>query len=84
MLVLVGSVLSAGRYARVMENITGIPASVIHTPAELGGSGCSYSVRLNDKFYSIARKAALENNIQIKKIYGETFAEGKRVYNALP
>lgn len=84
MLVLIGSVTAAGRFAKVMDSISGIPSQVVHTPAELNKGGCSYSVRVSDKLYPILRKAAAENDIQIKKIYSEDIAEGKRIYNALP
>ena len=83
MLVLVGSVTAARRFSRAISSVSGIPSQVVHTPAELNSGGCSYSVRVADKLYPIIRKTAEDNNIQIKKIYYEEIAEGKRIYNDL-
>lgn len=83
MYILVGSVSTATRLKKVVENIIGFPAYVVHTPSVLNQGGCSYSVRLDDRALDDIKRMADENEIQIKRIYIEEIKNGERVYNAV-
>lgn len=84
MLITVGSITTATRLARLIERDLGLPAEVIHTPAQLNKGGCSYSIRFKDKHESFVRKIIREYKVPIRKIYSENIVNGKRVYNAVP
>ncbi|MCD8181089.1 MAG: DUF3343 domain-containing protein [Firmicutes bacterium] len=83
MYVLVGSATTAARLKKAAERIVGFPAYVVHTPAALGGGGCSYSVRLDDRALEDIKTIASDNRLPIKGIYTEKIENGERVYNAV-
>jgi len=55
-LITIGSVTTASRFARVMERRAGKHASVVQTPSELNTGGCSYSVKINESDIEDAKK----------------------------
>ena len=59
----------------------GIEAEVIHTPAEISGGSCSYSVRVNYDSLLIGLEASKAYNIKIKKIYREASDGKERIYD---
>ncbi len=83
MLITVGSITTATRLVRIIEQNSGFPAEVIHTPASLNKGGCSYSVRFKDKYSDTVRKLIKEYSVPVKKLYSETVINGKHVYNAV-
>ena len=85
MYILVGSITTAMRLKRLLEQIYGIPSDVVHTPSAIKHGGCSYSVRTNTP-NALARVKRIEEEygINIKKIYVERRVNGERVYDAVP
>lgn len=81
MYLLTGSITTAARLARAIEQISSYPADVIRTPPQIRSGGCSYSVRFDDRALDIAKQICLESGISIKKIYAEKYIDGERVYN---
>lgn len=78
-LVVVGSITSASRLVKRLTKSGDRIAQLISTPAQLGGSGCSYSVRA-----SLYSEQFIRNNLQgitIKKIYIEEVIRGERYYH---
>ena len=66
-LVVVGAITSATRLSKRLFKNGDDKARVISTPAELGGGGCSYSVRA-----SLASEQFIRNSqISFKRIYIE-------------
>lgn len=77
-LVVVGAITSATRLAKRLTQNGDRNVCVISTPIELGGSGCSYSVRA-----SLASEQFIRNNsggITIKRIYIEEQKGKERYY----
>ena len=83
MYMLTGSITSAARLAKVIENIGGYPAYVVHTPSEIQHGGCSYSVRCDERILSSLQDISQASGISIKKIYTEKYVNGERVYHDL-
>lgn len=83
MLITIGSITTAARAAKIIEQIPRISVSVVHTPKELNKGGCSYSIRFNDKYEASVRKIIAEYKIPARKWYSETIDGNRRVYNAL-
>lgn len=79
-LVEVGSITSATRLAKRLQRAGDRNARVISTPAELGKSGCSYSVKA-----SAGSVDFIKNNhqgISVKAIYIEkTMGEGREYHD---
>lgn len=76
-LVVVGATTNATRLAKRLAKYGDRTARVIATPAELGGGGCSYSVRA-----SLESESFIRNNldgIHVKRIYIED-QSGKEKY----
>ena len=84
MLITIGSVTTASRLARLTEKKLGIPAQVVHTPAEINKGGCSYSVRIKEQYREKEKRLAEEYGVPVRKWYSEGADGGKRVYNAVP
>ncbi len=84
MLVTIGSVTTAARVAKTIENSLGVSVSVVHTPSELNNGGCSYSIRFNDRYESDILRLVTEYKVPVKKWYREIYDDGRRVYNAVP
>ncbi len=81
----VGSITSATRLKKLIEKRAGYPAYLVHTPAAINETGgCSYSVRADNRLAPLVRPLSEEYGIGIKNIYTEEFAEGERVFNAVP
>lgn len=81
--VVVGSITTMARLARILEREAGIPASVAYTPSALGGGGCSYSVRIAERELRAAREIISEYGIRVKGIYIEEIRGGEREYHAI-
>ena len=45
MYIVTGSITSALRLSKAVQNYSGLPASVVHTPSALNKGGCSYSIK---------------------------------------
>lgn len=80
MYIVIGSVTTATRLARIFERSFGVPASVAHTPAAIKNGGCSYSVRINGVSADRAKQIIKNYGINIKGIYTEELSNGERVY----
>lgn len=70
MLVAIGSPAAAERLARLLEKDS-IRASVIHTPPSVSRGGCSYSVRVGERYKETVKKLAADAGIPIKGFYRE-------------
>ena len=80
MYVVVGSVTTATRLAKILERNLGVPVSVLHTPAAIKNGGCSYSARISGVSADRVRNIANNYKINIKSIYAEELSDGERVY----
>lgn len=76
--VVIGSITTATRLARLLERTAGVPASVVHTPAAIQTGGCSYSVRITDRAVETVKAVVDEYGINIKGIY--ELSGGEREY----
>ncbi len=81
MLITVGSITTASRLSRILEQNTGQPAEVVHTPAAVNKGGCSYSVRFPEQHIKSARELILKYKVPARKFYSENMSEGKREYH---
>lgn len=80
-ILIIGSVTTATRLRKAFERRGVLEARVVHTPAEISGGSCSYSVRMNYDNLINAIEVAKNNGIKIKKIYKEEKNGGERVYH---
>lgn len=80
-ILIMGSVTSAARLKKTAEALGATEAEVIHTPSLLSAKSCSYSVKLYHKNLDIAKSAAKEQNITIKKIYLEEIQNKEKIYH---
>ncbi len=78
--IVIGSVTTAMRLARLLERTVGVPASVVHTPAAIKTGGCSYSVRIIGCTVQTIKAVVDEYGINIKGIYAEEFSGKEREY----
>lgn len=83
MYIIVGSITTAMRLARLLEHTCGVAADVVHTPAAIKNGGCSYSVRVRRVSASRVRDVAAEYGVNVRGIYAEEFNGGERVWRAL-
>ena len=77
-LVVVGAITSATRLSKRLVKCGDRTAHVVATPPELGGGGCSYSVRA-----SLTSEVLIRNNldgITVKRIYIEEGSGKERYY----
>lgn len=77
MYIVIGSVTSAVRLKRLLENATGFPCEVVHTPAKIRRGGCSYSVIADDRLRGDIRRLCAGWDIGAKGIY---MREGEEYY----
>lgn len=74
----IGSVTAATRFVRELNRM-GIRAAVVHTPAEINSGGCSYSVRVDERYSSELEAVARMKNYRLKRMYkvekGEVFVD---------
>ena len=73
-----GSVTSASRLEKKLLKYGCTDVRVMHTPAELSTGGCSYSVRISDKY--TRELEAVMGSSKIKKLYRESMEKGESVY----
>ena len=79
-LVEVGSITSATRLAKRLKRAGDSKARVISTPAELGKSGCSYSVKASEESVNFIKNN--HQGISVKAIYIEKIkGEGREYYD---
>ncbi len=81
MLITIGSITTATRAAKTIEKNLGISAQVVHTPSELNRGGCSYSVRINEKYELNVRRLVNQYKIPVRRWYREVYDGQRRVYN---
>ena len=79
-IVIIGSVTTATRLKKAVERQGVIEAEVIHTPAEISGGSCSYSVKLDFENMFLTLDTAKKQGIKIKKIYKEEKNNMEREY----
>lgn len=84
MYVLVGSITTAMRLKRLLERVLGCPSNVVQTPSKLNRGGCSYSVRLDNRYLDDVQDIAREYSVNIRKIYKDELVRGERVFRAVP
>lgn len=76
----IGSVTTASRFKKILQKRGCYSAEVVHTPGEISGGGCSYSVRAKYDCIKIGLQISEKFGISIKKMYCET-GDKERVYN---
>lgn len=64
----IGSVTTAVRFSRELEK-HGIRTDVIHTPAKINAGGCSYSVRVDERYSKELLMLAEMKKYTLKKLY---------------
>lgn len=64
----IGSVTTAARFARELEK-RGIRAEVVHTPVKINAGGCSYSVRVDERYRRELVMLAEMKKYRLKKFY---------------
>lgn len=69
LLITIGAITTASRFASLMEKKAGKKASVVQTPSALNTGGCSYSVKIKSDDLSDARLISQNYKIPIRKIY---------------
>lgn len=83
LLAAVGSITTATRLGKKLEQLPGISARIVHTPEELGNAGCSYSIKTKAEYLPIVADTASKNKIKVKGYYLAEISEGKTVYHAI-
>ena len=83
MLITIGSVTTASRFAKLIERELNLKSVVTHTPSELNKGGCSYSVRVLSDDCKGIKQLAEKYNVRIKHCYKETLTAEGRVYSVL-
>ncbi len=83
MLITIGSITTATRLARLIEKNIGNPAEVLHTPSAINRGGCSYSVRINEKYENAVRRIIADHKVPVKRFYRESHNGQERVYHAV-
>lgn len=77
----VGSVTNAMRLVRLTERYVTRSVRAIHTPEQISGGGCSYSVTADMKYLADIAATAKKYGINVKKIYSKSDSEGESVYS---
>ena len=83
LLVTVGSITTATRLEKLLRKNKGVASRVIHTPAQISGGGCSYSIITNRSNMIYVRETAHENSIKIRGYYIETVNRGEKQYHVI-
>lgn len=83
MYVMVGSVTTAMRLKKLMEQRFAVPAEVVHTPSQLSHGGCSYSVRTDDRAADTVRRVSAEYSVPVRGMYKVKIINGERVFYAV-
>lgn len=68
LLTVIGSVTTASRLKRELERRK-ITAAVVHTPTELGNSGCSYSIKTKRAILPVIIELAEKYKIKVKGFF---------------
>jgi len=76
-----GAVTTATRLARELEKKGCVRVRVVHTPAEIGTGGCSYSVRMPENCIALLLAVSSSKRFRIKKIYRERTENGEKIYD---
>ena len=84
MYVLVGSITTAMRLKRLLDNVNGIDSDVVHTPTKLKDGGCSYSLRASNDALDAVKQICDEYSVNIRKIYIDKVVGKERVFDAVP
>ncbi len=69
LLITVGAITTATRFARLMESRAGRHAAVVQTPSALNTGGCSYSIRISETDLDSAQAISVQYKVPIRKIY---------------
>lgn len=69
LLITVGAITTASRFARLMERKAGKRAAVVQTPSALNSGGCSYSIQINEDDLPDAQRISGEYKVPIRKVY---------------
>lgn len=83
LIAVVGSVTTASRLERKLNENGRAFSRIVHTPAELGNGGCSYSIRTNGKNLPVVIETANKYKIRVKGYFLIEISDGKEVYHAL-
>ncbi len=67
----VGSVTTTTRLKKILEALENIRADVIHTPSQIAGKSCSYSLRIPEQSLDTALDISDKYEINIRGIYKE-------------
>ena len=83
LLAVIGSVTTATRLHKKLEQTMGISARIVHTPQAIGNGGCSYSIKTKSENMPIVMETAAEYKIRVKGWYLAENEDGKEVYHAI-
>ncbi|MCD8391152.1 MAG: DUF3343 domain-containing protein [Firmicutes bacterium] len=83
MYVLVGSVTTAMRLKKLLEQRFAFSADVVHTPSQIHHGDCSYSVRTDLRALPAVKSAVSEYGVGIRGMYDVKNVNGERVFYAV-
>lgn len=83
LIAVVGSITTASRLEKKISATGRIFSRIVHTPAELGNGGCSYSIRTKGENLPVVIETANRYRIKVKGYYLIESSNGKEVYHAL-
>lgn len=81
LLAVIGSITTATRLVKKIEQVSGISARIVHTPEEIAVGGCSYSVKTKAEHMPIVADTAAKNKIRVKGWYLAQNSDGETVYH---
>ena len=82
MLLIFGSATAAKRVEKTVAKY-GVIAKVIHTPANISKSGCSHSVKINEKDFRDVVRVLSNSDIKILGAFKEYNVSGKVLYKEM-
>lgn len=81
LIITAGSVTTAMRIKKQLDENSKFSSTLIHTPAAINRGGCSYSVKTDYDNINLVRTLASKNKIKYKALYLPTELNGELVYN---
>lgn len=82
MLLIFGSATTAKRVEKTVAKY-GVIANVIHTPKSISKSGCSHSVKINEKDFGAVKQVLSNSDVKVLGVFKEYNVSGKVVYKEM-
>lgn len=83
LIVVLGSITNAARVKKLLYTRYRISVKTIHTPAQLGGKGCSHSIKTQPEHLAKILQVAEDMQIVPKGVYFEETDKNGVTYHAL-